>query len=155
MGLRSLYRGCRLIYSSVRQSARNCWTLQGRVDGLEKGPLLAENEAQRLRHAKIFSSFGIVLQASAIRLVGSQRRERNQTPRDIVGAFMREKIADQMTAATGNDSPPAFGILFEGGALKRVDPVANEASNGYWVPSFGQAYCRAWPPIDDSIADEL
>jgi hypothetical protein len=47
---------------------------------------------------------------------------------------MGEKIADQMTTATGNDSPPAFGILFEGGALKWVDLVANEASDGHGVP---------------------
>jgi hypothetical protein len=49
---------------------------------------------------------------------------------------MGEKVSDQMTSATRNDPTPLFGILLEGGTLKRVDLVANEAGNGHGVPSF-------------------
>jgi hypothetical protein len=68
---------------------------------------------------------------------------------------MWKKVSDQMTAATGNDPTPLFGILFEGGALKRVDLVANEASNGHGVPSLWMGNCRALLPIDGSVTVEL
>jgi hypothetical protein len=68
-------------------------------------------------------------------LAKKQGLERNQAPRDVIGAFMGEKVSDQMTAAAGNDPTPLFGILLEGRALKRVDLVANEAGNGHGVPS--------------------
>jgi hypothetical protein len=89
-----------------------------------------------LRQGKILSTFGILFYATAIRLVRGQGLERNQAPRDVIGAFMGEKVSDQMTSATRNDPTPLFGILLEGGALKRVDLVANEAGNGHGVPSF-------------------
>src|SRR5258708_601656 len=134
MGVRSLTApGC-LIYP--RGDATE---LQGRVCGAEKRSFLAGDEAQRWRHAKIFSSLGIVQQAPAIRFVRGERLERNQPPRDVIGAFMRQKIADQVTAAAGNDPPPLFGIRFESGALKRVDLVANKARNSHWIPSLRAA----------------
>jgi hypothetical protein len=68
---------------------------------------------------------------------------------------MRQEVSDQMTAATGNDPTPLFGILFEGSALKRVNLVADEASNGHGASSSWRANCRALLPFDGSVTVEL
>jgi len=39
---------------------------------------------------------------------------------------MRQKIADQVTSTTWNDSTPVLGVCLEGGALKWIDLVTNE-----------------------------
>ena len=107
----------------------DCGPLERRFDCLEKRSFLAQYKAQRLCRREIFPSFGIVLQAPSVRFVCGERLKRNQSPRNVIGAFMRQEIADQMTAAARNDPAPIFGIFLEGSALKRVDPVANEASD--------------------------
>src|SRR5580700_11247028 len=101
-------------------------TLQRIVDSLEKCPLLAQDKALCLRERKILLSFSVVPQARSVRFVVGERPERNQAPRDVIGALMRQEIADQMSATARNDVGPIFGIGFEGSALKRVDFVANK-----------------------------
>jgi hypothetical protein len=45
---------------------------------------------------------------------------------------MRQKIADQVASASGNDPAPILGILFEGIALEGVDLVADDAHDCHW-----------------------
>src|ERR1700675_669430 len=106
-------------------------TLERIVDGFEKSSFLAQDKALCLRERKILLSFSVVLQARSVRFVIGERPERNQAPRHVIGALMREEIADQMTATTWNDLGPIFGIGLEGSALKRVDFVANKAGNSH------------------------
>ena len=55
--------------------------------------------------------------------------ERNQPPRNIVGAFMRQEIAEQMSATARNSAPPALRVGAKGFALKWIDLVADETGN--------------------------
>src|SRR5450631_2131667 len=106
--------------------ARNC---ERAVDHLEKRALLAQNEAVCLRESKVLPRRGILFQARPIRLVCCKRFELYEAPGDVVGALMREKVADQTAAAEGNDTAPALCVRLECGALEWVDVVADKADD--------------------------
>ena len=93
----------------------------------KEGPFFAKNEAFGLGHGEILPAFRIRPQPRPVCLVGSQIVERNQSPRHIIGAFMREEVSDEVATAARNDSAPAFGVFFESVTLKGIDLITNEA----------------------------
>src|SRR3546814_100069 len=50
---------------------------------------------------------------------------------DVVGALVRHPVAEQLPAAGRNDGQPVLRIGLEGGALERVDAVADEHGDGH------------------------
>lgn len=83
------------------------------IDGLEKRAFLSKDEALRLRPLKVPHPFLILLQTQTIGFIVSQRLETDHSPADVVGSFVRKKIADQVTTTAGNDAPPVFGVGFK------------------------------------------
>ena len=57
--------------------------------------------------------------------------ERDQCECNVVGAFVRHEIADQVAAAAGYDLDPAFRILLELRALERIELIADEYRHGH------------------------
>src|SRR5262249_41514051 len=98
----------------------------GSGHGPEKGTFLAQDEASLLRKAEVGSAFTIGLEPRAVGFVGGEAVERNQPIADVVGALMRHPIAEEISAALGNDGEPSPGVFFEGVALKRIELVADE-----------------------------
>ena len=106
---------------SLASAFRNYWTAFARelfvdlkdgqvnhrlIDRLEEGAFLPQNEALRLRPLEVAPALLVLFQARAIGLIVRQRLELDQSPGDVVGAFVREKIAEQMAAAARNDASP-------------------------------------------------
>src|SRR5262249_10925255 len=50
---------------------------------------------------------------------------------DVVGAFVRHPIAEEISAALRDDGKPTPRVVFEGVALKRVELVADEDRDGH------------------------
>src|SRR5262252_2396550 len=98
----------------------------GSGHGPQEGALLAQDEALLLCKAEIGGAFTIGLEPRAVGLVGGEAVERNQRIADVVGALMRHPIAEEISAALGNDGEPPPGVFFEGVALKRIELVADE-----------------------------
>src|SRR5580698_8325026 len=73
--------------------------------------LFAQNKPLRLRHLEIRSPFRIRFDAGSIGLVRRKIVKRDQTPRNVVRAFIGQKISDQVAAAAGNDAAPVFSIF--------------------------------------------
>ena len=103
------------------------------LDRFDERSLFAQDQTLRLRKREILASFGIGLEACAIRLVGGKTLECDQPPGHVVGSFVRKEIADEVAAAARNDPTPAFRVMSEGVALKRVDLIANDADDGHRV----------------------
>src|SRR5262245_39646185 len=78
------------------------------------------------------------LDAGAVGLVRRKAVEGDETPRHVVGPFVRQKIADEVAAALGNDSSPVARVLGERLTLKRIDLIANHTRHHCPVLS-----CRA------------
>jgi DNA-binding transcriptional ArsR family regulator len=101
------------------------------VDGLihrfDEAAFFAQNETLALRELKVGLPFGVGLQACAINLVCGETRKRDQSPGDVIGTFVRQKVADEVAAAGGDDPSPIHRIPLEGGALKGVNLVADQA----------------------------
>src|SRR5450432_1284521 len=114
-----------------RMSLRPRGQREGAVHQLEKGALFAQDEALRLRERKIFPGCGVLLQARPIGFVSREGFGLDESPSDMVGAFVRQKVADQIGAAAGNDALPVFGVGLERGALKWIDVVADEADDAH------------------------
>ena len=53
----------------------------------------------------------------------------NQSPSDIVRAFVGKKIADEMAAASRDDTAPILGIFPELILLAGIDLIADHACN--------------------------
>src|ERR1035441_5503329 len=101
--------------------------------------LFAENETLGLCHEKVFTRFRIRLQTRFVALIRCQAVECNQTPGNIVRAFVRQEISDQVSTASRNDSAPIFGVLLECVSLERIDLVADEARNHH---GYSPGSCR-------------
>src|SRR5262245_607392 len=110
-------------------SQRQRGLVERALDQLDERALFAQDEALALCEGEILAPFGVGLDAPAIRLVLRQRIEAQQAPRLVVGAFVRNEVADQVSAAARNDATPALGVRREGLALERVDLVADEAGD--------------------------
>src|SRR6478672_11324038 len=110
--------------------ARRVWAPLLR-HGLQEGALLAQDEALLTGEAEVRRALRIGLQARAIGLVGCQAVERNEGPGDVVGALVRQKVADQAAPALGDDAPPVAGVLCEGLALEGIDDVTDEDGDGH------------------------
>src|SRR5262249_39378433 len=103
----------------------------GSGHGPQEGALLAQDEALLLCKAEIGGAFTIGLEPRVVGLVGGEAVERNQRIADVVGALMRHPIAEEISAALGNDGEPPPGVFFEGVALKRIELVADEDRDGH------------------------
>src|ERR1043166_175951 len=94
-----------------------------------KRALLAENETFPLREAEIFCSAGVGAQARPVGVIGGETVERDQRERDVVRAFVRQEIADEIAAAARNDGGPAARVFLERIALERIEHVADAAGD--------------------------
>src|SRR6516164_2237237 len=139
---------CRLAPSWLRQRHR-----------LKEGALLAQDESPLLSEAEVCRPVRGGLEARAIGLVGSQAVEGNEPKGHIVGALVRQEVADELAAALGNDRSPIARVLGESFALKGIDGVADDDGDGHgWLLS-GSHYARCfrriasirpeiWDPVD-------
>src|SRR5260370_33476606 len=92
--------------------------------------LLGEDELVLFGEVEVGQGRSVGAEPRAVILVSSETLERNQGERDVVGAFMRHPVADQIAAAIGNDGEPTPGIFFEHRPLERIDLVADEDGDG-------------------------
>ena len=88
-----------------------------------------------MRQVEILASLGIGAQARPVALIRRQAVEGDQPPGDVVGAFMRQEIADEMSATARNDAAPVFGVFPERVALEGIDLIADDNRDGH-----GQQY---------------
>jgi len=72
-----------------------------------------------VRERKVRPSFGIALNPSPIRFAVGQRLERDQSPRDVARAFVREEIPDEIAAAARDDAVPGGRVFGERRSLVR------------------------------------
>jgi hypothetical protein len=84
-----------------------------------------------LRPLKVPLAFIVLFQTRTIGFIVSQRIETDQSPGDVVGSFVRKKIADEVTTTAGNDATPLLGVGVERCPLKGVDLIANKAGDGH------------------------
>ena len=80
-----------------------------------------------LRAIEVLASFRIVLEASAVVFVGCKAIERDQTPRNVVGSFVRKEVTNEMPSAPGNNTTPILRILPKLVPRKWVDLIADDA----------------------------
>src|SRR5580698_6632562 len=102
-------------------------TFESSLCHLDEVSLLAQDESLVVRHGEIFLRFGIRLQQRFVGLISCQTIERNQTPRHIIPAFIRQKIAYDVSAASGNDAAPIRRVLLESVPLERIDLVTEDS----------------------------
>jgi len=112
---------------------QSCGKVEGAIDELDEGALFAKDEAVDLREGEVFAGFGVLAETRAVCLVRGKGIKGDETPCDVVGAFVREEVADEMAAEARDDASPGCGVLVEALALKWVDLVANEAGNRHRV----------------------
>src|SRR5215472_10894836 len=103
-------------------------------DHLEKGSLFPEDDPLALCIREVLSRFFVCPQARPVCLIGGERIEGDQTPRDIVRPLMGKKISYQVTSAAGNDAAPILGVLLELVPLEGIDLVADEAGDRHGGP---------------------
>src|ERR1700744_3413879 len=96
------------------------------LDHFCKSTFFPKNETLRLSKTEIVQRRGIGTQPRAIRFVRREAIESDEAPRDVVRAFVRQEVADQMAAAARNDFAPRFGVLPERVALERIDLIADK-----------------------------
>jgi hypothetical protein len=90
---------------------------------------------------KLRSSFTVCLESRPISLIRGETIEYDQSPSDVVRAFVWQEVAEQMASALGNDGCPARGVLSERVTLKRIDFIANEASERHDVLPYEWRRC--------------
>src|SRR5580693_2980735 len=95
---------------------------------------LGEDEFVFLGKAEILHALFVGTELGAIFLVGCEACEGNQRKRDVVGAFMRHPVADEIAAASRDDGKPALGILLEHSTLEWIDLIADEHGDGHLEP---------------------
>jgi hypothetical protein len=110
---------------------------EGTFDNFHKRPLFAQDEPLSLGHGEVGKRFRIGLQKSSVSLVSSETVEGNQSPRDIVRAFVGQKISHQMSAAARDDAAPVLGVLLEALTLEGIDLITDEACDSHLVLLFG------------------
>src|SRR6516165_11661412 len=103
----------------------------GSGHGPEKGTFFAQDEALLLRKAEVGGAFAIGLEPRTVGFVGGEAIERNQPIGDVVGAFMRHPIAEEISPALRDDGEPTPRVVFEGVALKWIELVADEDRDGH------------------------
>ena len=69
------------------------------LDDLDEDVFFAQDKAHLLGHRKISHALGIGLKNAAIDLVGGETVAGDQTPGDIIAAFVQRELARQMAAA--------------------------------------------------------
>src|SRR5215472_259934 len=106
----------------------------GSGHGPQEGTFLAQDEALLLRKAEVGGAFAIGLEPRTVGFVGGEAIERNQPIGDVVGAFMRHPIAEEISAALRDDGEPTPRVVFEGVALKWIELVADEDRDGHGSP---------------------
>src|SRR5579862_2037531 len=118
------------------------WLLSSHLP--QEGSLLGEDELLLLGIAEIFHPFLVAAQPRTVLLVGRQTFEGDQPESDIVGAFMRHPVAEQIAAAFRDDGEPALGVFLEHRALERIDLVADENGDGHGNLSNGCNVIPGW-----------
>src|SRR5262249_29436787 len=93
------------------------------VHRFEERPLLAADEALRLRHLEIARAFRILRQPRAVGLIRGEALEADERPADVVGPLVRQEVAEQLAAAARDDAAPVARVLRERVALERIDLV--------------------------------
>src|SRR6185437_4708726 len=96
---------------------------------LDKISFFAQDQALVLRHGKILLCFRIGLQIRLVSLVCRQAVKGNQSPGNVVGAFIGKKISYKLPATSGNDASPVFRVLPEPLFLKGINLIADHASH--------------------------
>src|SRR6185369_11816938 len=105
------------------------WQCEGSFNYLHKISLFTKNHTFALRQREVRKSLSIRTQARAIRFICGKAIERDQPPGDVVCAFMRQEVTDEMPAATRDDAPPILCVRLELITLERIDLITNDASN--------------------------
>src|ERR1044071_690311 len=82
------------------------WQCEGSFNYLHKISLFTKNDTFALRQREVRKGLGIRTQTRAVSFICGKAIERDQSPGNVVGAFMRQEVADEMPAATRNDAPP-------------------------------------------------
>src|SRR5215472_6633791 len=113
---------------------RFCGYVEGPIDHLKKGSLFPEDDPLALCHREVLSRFLVRPKARPVCLIGGERIEGNQTPRDIVRPLMGKKISYQVTSAAGDDAAPILGVLPELVPLEGIDLIADEAGDRHGGP---------------------
>lgn len=93
---------------------------KGACDDRHEAALFARDELSSLSKGKVLAPMRVGFQPLSVGLVSGQGVKGNQPPRNVVGAFVGQKVPQQMSAASGNDPPPIFGVLVEGIALEGI-----------------------------------
>ncbi|HLW82904.1 MAG TPA: hypothetical protein VKS20_12780 [Candidatus Acidoferrales bacterium] len=99
--------------------------VEGRRDELDEVAFFAEDQAFGLGEGEIFGGAGVFFETSFVTFVGGEAVEGDESPSDVVSAFVGKKVADEMAAAAGNDAGLVLRIFLEGVALEGIDLVAN------------------------------
>ena len=114
--------------------AKGTRNLESSPDNFQERSLFAKNQSLALRHRKILTALEIGLQSRSIGFVGSEAVEGNQSPGDIVSAFIGKEVSDKMAAAARNDAAPVLSVFLEPVSLKRIDLVTNETRDSHRLP---------------------
>src|SRR5882724_2684261 len=97
----------------------------------QKRSLLRKDEFVFLGESKIRHALAVGAKPCPIAFVGCETFEGNQRERNVVGAFMRHPVADEIAAAFRNNGQPGFCVLLEHRALERIELVADENGDGH------------------------
>src|SRR5579872_2853716 len=106
------------------------WYLEGAGHALHEISLLTQDQALPARHVEILPCLGVGTQFRTVSFVGCQALEGDQSPRDVIRAFVGEEIPHQMATTARDDAPPVGGVLPECIPLKRIDLVTDDAGDG-------------------------
>src|SRR5262245_52153076 len=93
------------------------------LDRFDERPFLAQDEPALGRVGEVRAPVRIGLQSSSIGLVRRKGLEPDESPGDVVGPLVRQEIAEQRSAAAGNDAAPGFRVGPERLALEGIDLV--------------------------------
>src|SRR5580700_4835119 len=105
-------------------------------DCLHEISFFTKDKPLALCHGEILTRLGIRPQARPVSFVSRKTSEGDQAPGNIIRAFVRKEIPDEMASAARNDVPPVFCVLFERVSLERIDLVADDASDCHFVLHF-------------------
>src|SRR6185312_4514236 len=105
---------------------------------LDKISFFAQDQALVLRHGKILLRFRIGFQSCLVSLISRQAVKGNQSPGNVVGAFIGKKISYKLPAVSRNDAAPVFRVLPELLFLKGINLIADYA-----------CHCHLGAPLDN------
>ena len=122
--------GDTLRYQETASVALQCGRLvEGGRDELDEVAFFAKDETLGLREVKVGDGVGVLLETRFIFFVIGEAIEGDEPPADVVGAFVRKEIADEMAATARNDACPVGRIFLECIALVRIDLVADHTGD--------------------------